>query len=246
MNLKDVFPLRLRASARNNACKSDRHLPLALLPLLLLLLAVPGLDAADTTITLDDFQHGMNKGWREKVFKGKTHYQATEKDGLPCIAAVSQASASGLVHEISLDPDAMPILAWQWRVDHVLVKGDATRKSGDDYPARVYVVFPSHLFWRTRALNYIWDNRLPKGTIIANAYTKNAMMVVVESGAENTGKWVREERNIREDFIKAFGEPPPRIGAIAIMTDTDDTGETARAWYGPIRIMKKSEGKHSN
>ncbi len=37
-------------------------------------------------------------------------------------------------------------------------------KGGNDYTARVYVVFPSVLFWKTRAVNYIWANRLPRGS----------------------------------------------------------------------------------
>lgn len=208
-----------------------------LLILLLLLLYASALDAGEAAITLDDYQQGLAKGWQEKVFKGRTTYTATQKDGQPCIAAFSQAAASGLFFEISFAPETRPILTWQWQVEHVLTQGDARRKAGDDYAARVYVVFPSLLFWRTKALNYIWDNRLPKETFIGNAYTKNAMMVVVESGPEKTGKWVTERRNIKEDFIKAFGETPPQVGAIAIMTDTDDTGETAKAWYGPIRIL---------
>jgi hypothetical protein len=202
-----------------------------------LLFGDTSLSAYPSSITLDEYQNGLAAGWKEKKFKGQTQYTVSKKDGQLCIAAVSQASASGLFYEIKVDSNTMPILSWQWWVDDVLVKGDATKKSGDDYAARVYVVFPSAFFWRTKALNYIWDNKLPKGTFIANAYTKNAMMVVVESGFEHTGKWITEERNIREDFISAFGENPPLVGAIAIMTDTDDTGETAKAWYGMIRIM---------
>jgi hypothetical protein len=194
-----------------------------------------GLTAA-SPILLDDYHAGLAKGWREKIFKGRTDYRTTVKDGVPCIAAVSTAQASGLVFALAFAPQELPILSWQWRIEDVLSKGDATRKSGDDYPARVYVVFPSPLFWRTKALNYIWDNRLPRETFILNAYTKNAMMIVVETGPGKKGLWVQEERNIREDFIRAFGEEPPRAGAIAIMTDTDDTGETARAWYGAIRL----------
>ena len=216
----------------------DRHPLLILIPLLTILFNSSFAVASAAVMTLDDYRSGIGKGWREKVFKGRTNYVASRKDGIPCIAAVSHASASGLVYTISYDPQIMPILSWQWQIENLLAKGDATRKSGDDYPARVYVVFESLFFWQTRALSYIWDNRLPKGTFIKNAYTKNAMMIVVESGPAEKGKWVREERNIRTDFIKAFGEEPPKVGAIAIMTDTDDTGETAKAWYGPIRIMK--------
>ncbi len=208
-----------------------------LLPLLIILFNPSlGLTAA-SPILLDDYHEGLAKGWREKIFKGRTDYRTTVKDGVPCIAAVSTAQASGLVFALAFAPRELPILSWEWRIEDVLSKGDATRKSGDDYPARVYVVFPSPLFWRTKALNYIWDNRLPRETFITNAYTKNAMMIVVETGPGKKGSWVQEERNIREDFIRAFGEEPPRAGAIAIMTDTDDTGETARAWYGAIRLL---------
>ena len=40
-----------------------------------------------------------------------------------------------------------------------------------------------------------------------------------------------------EDYKQYFGKYPDRIGAIAIMTDTDNTGESATAFYGPIRIL---------
>jgi len=62
-------------------------------------------------------------------------------------------------------------------------------------------------------------------------------MVAVESGDGNEGRWIDEERNLAEDYRRAFGEDPPRIGAVAIMTDTDNTGEDAVAWYGAIRFL---------
>ena len=152
--------------------------------LLALFYAVTPLSAGDDSITLDDYQNGLAKEWKEKKFKGQTQYTVAHKDGRPCIAAVSKGAASGLFYEIKIDLAIMPILSWQWQIDDVLRAGDASKKSGDDYVARVYVVFPSPFFWRTKALNYIWDNKLPKETVLANAYTKNAMMVVVESGSE--------------------------------------------------------------
>ena len=43
-----------------------------------------------------------------------------------------------------------------------------------------------------------------------------------------------EERNVYDDYKRAFGEEPPIVNGVAIMTDTDDTGETATAYYGDI------------
>jgi hypothetical protein len=67
------------------------------------------------------------------------------------------------------------------------------------------------------------------------------MMIAVESGESKVNQWVCEERNILEDYKKAFGENPSMISGIAIMTDTDNTGESATAYYGDI-IFKKVAG----
>jgi hypothetical protein len=63
-------------------------------------------------------------------------------------------------------------------------------------------------------------------------------MVAVESGAERTGAWVDERRNVLEDYRAIFGEEPPSVGAVAIMTDTDNTGESALACYDDIVISR--------
>jgi len=60
----------------------------------------------------------------------------------------------------------------------------------------------------------------------------------VESGVERVNQWVSEERNVYEDYKKAFGDEPPLISGVAIMTDTDNTGESATAYYGDIIFNK--------
>ena len=51
--------------------------------------------------------------------------------------------------------------------------------------------------------------------------------------------WIDEKRNIAEDFQKAFGQKPPLISSVAIMTDTDNTKESATAYYGDIIFTPK-------
>jgi len=51
------------------------------------------------------------------------------------------------------------------------------------------------------------------------------------------GLWVNEERNIYEDYKRAFGEEPPLMNGLAIMTDTDNTKERATAYYGDIQFV---------
>ena len=75
---------------------------------------------------------------------------------------------------------------------------------------------------------------------MVNAYSSNAIIIAVESGSSKTGQWIVEERTVFEDFREHFRKDPPRVGAIAIMTDADNTGEKAVEWYGPIRILSPS------
>lgn len=175
-------------------------------------------------------------GWESKYFEGVTDYSLVKENGRTVLKAHSKMSASGLIKKVKLDPNRFHYLRWSWKVAGIIRNGDERTKAGDDYAARVYVVFPGRFFWQTKAINYIWANRLPKGESIANAYTSNARMVAVESGPEKTGQWINEERDILADYRRLFKEEPREIGAIAIMTDTDNTGEEAIAWYGEISI----------
>jgi hypothetical protein len=64
--------------------------------------------------------------------------------------------------------------------------------------------------WRTRAINYVWSSREPAGSTWANAFTLQARMIAVRSGAAAVGQWTREARNVLEDYRRAFGEDPER------------------------------------
>jgi len=206
---------------------------------------------------------GLPAGWKPLTFKNidkHTVYSLVKDGDAVVVKAESQASASGLIRDIKIDPREFPILQWRWKVGNILKKGDVRRKEGDDYPARIYVTFeydPQKLSFLDRtkyglvkafygqypplaALNYIWESRAPKGTLVPNPFTERAMMIVVESGADKLNQWITEERDILEDYRKAFGEDPPLISGVAIMTDTDNTGESAVAYYGDISFKKKS------
>lgn len=175
-------------------------------------------------------------GWENKFFEGVTDYQLVKENGHTVVKAHSKVAASGLIRNVRLDPNRFRYLRWSWKIAGTIQNGDERSKRGDDYAARVYVVFPGRFFWQTKAINYIWANHLPKGESIPNAYTSNARMVAVESGSELVGQWRNEERDILADYRRLFGEEPGEIGAVAIMTDTDNTGAEATAWYGDISI----------
>jgi len=62
------------------------------------------------------------------------------------------------------------------------------------------------------------------------------MMMAVNSGDGQAGQWVSHRRDLAADFHRCFGEEPPGIGAIAVMTDSDNTKGSAVAYYGDITL----------
>ena len=106
----------------------------------------------------------------------------------------------------------------------------------DDYAARIYIIFPSWIFSNIKTIEYVWSEDLPEGTIMTSPYFANIKLIVVESGKKGNDEWAHEERNIYEDYKRAFGKAPGGVGAIAIMTDTDNTLSTAEALYADIKV----------
>lgn len=207
-------------------------------PLAITLVAILSMAAivqADT-MAVSHFESEGLAGWERKSFKGETEYSIVREGGSTVVRARSSAAASGIFRKLQLDPLQYRYLRWKWKVAEPLRGGAEKTKAGDDYSARVYVVFPGFFFWQTKAINYVWASRLPKEESFPNPYTGNAMMVVVESGTEKAGTWVSEQRDILADYRRLFGGDPRQLGAIAVMTDTDNTGGEATAWYGGIEI----------
>ena len=191
-------------------------------------------------IPVSNFAGAGLVGWEPKSFSGVTDYRLVQEQNRTVVKAVSNASASGLVKKMAFDPRQYRYLRWSWKIAGTIKGGDETSRRGDDYAARVYVIFAGRFFWQTKAINYIWANKLAKGKSLPNAFTANAQMLAVESGNEKAGQWLSEQRDLLADYRALFGEEPQRAAAIAIMTDTDNTGGSAEAWYGEISLSTES------
>ena len=200
-------------------------------------------------------------GWKPLTFekiKQHTQYMMVKNDEVVVVKAISDHSSSGLTREIMINPKEFPIVQWRWKVENILKNGNVSKKDGDDYPARIYITFEydgsqvgllekakyeaANLIYGQYppigAINYIWESTSPIGTIVPNPYTDRVQMIVTQSGSDKLNQWITEEHNVYEDYKKAFGVEPPRISGIAIMTDTDNTRESAIAYFGDV-IFKK-------
>jgi hypothetical protein len=59
-------------------------------------------------------------------------------------------------------------------------------------------------------------------------------MLAVESGGGKLNRWVSYKRNIREDLNRFLGADAETTLAVALMVDTDNTGQNALSYFGDI------------
>lgn len=207
----------------------------------------------------EDFEQLDN--WRPLHFnkiKEYTRYSIENNGNGSYLKAESNASASGLVFKKTFNVFEYPKVKWRWKVSNVFTRGDAYKKSGDDYPLRVYIIFqydPERVSFVKRfkyglaksmygeyppdsSLNYIWANRAHSMDIITNRYAAEAKMIVLQSGDENAGKWEEQDVDIISDYRRAFGKEPPETASLAIMSDSDNTGEAAVSYIDYIEVYR--------
>lgn len=190
-----------------------------------------------------------------------TKYALVRDDdlGTTVLEGSANAAAGALIYRFDGDAQISPILRFKWRVGGLLANSDPRTKGGDDYVARIYVTFavdPERagvkekaenavaqlLYGETpphAALSYVFTHKATLGTVITSPYTQRVKKIVVDADPASVGKWRSFTRNIYDDYKRVFGEEPTRISGIAIMVDTDNTGETASARFGDITLSSR-------
>jgi len=236
------------------------------IPALAVLLGLTQSAAAETLWVgrFTDADAAIPAPWKVEHLNPKfaaTRYALRRWDGVVAIEAHASKSMALLGRPVVVDLKKTPILCWQWRIDAPVASADMTKKSGDDYAARVYLTFsvpPEQLGLGTRAklalarslygnqvpdaaLNYVWDNRHPVGTLQDNAYTDRARMLVLRSGGGKAGGWVQERRNVVKDFQRAFADLDGTLSGLAVASDTDNTGEEAHAGFADFRFVASED-----
>jgi len=232
---------------------------MVVLTLLITLAATPALCDNNNILFREDFKNLSN--WEPLYFpKIKEHstYTIISEKGRNFLKAESHGSASAIICRRTFNVYDYPRMRWRWKVDNVYKKGDIREKSGDDYPIRVYVTFqydPERASVGERleygiakalygkyppdsTLNYVWTGQNIAERIITSPYTDRAKIIILESGKSTTGIWVEETVNILDDYRAAFGKEPPSTAGIAIMNDSDNTGEAAVSYVEFIEVFR--------
>lgn len=226
--------------------------------LCILICGLPAPSFGGDEVLLSEEFHNLDN-WKPFYFpKIKTHSAYTIVEG-HVLKAESRASASAIIYKTQFNVYDYPVLEWRWKIENIYLKGDATKKSGDDYPLRLYVMFEydsakAGLFKKLKyetakalygeypphsTLNYIWANQSYSENILTNPYAEEAKMIPVEQGKKNLNRWITEQADIVEDYRKAFGEDPPAMVSLAIMNDSDNTKEHSVSYLDYIKIYRK-------
>lgn len=198
--------------------------------------------------------------WEHQTYASRrpTRYSATEHAGRPAVMARADGANSTLSLPLNPPPGALPKrIRFSWFVPALNPKFDLGEKGEDDAVVRMILSFEGDrsTHWRARdhlvselssliagkplpfaSIMYVWDSRYPAGTVIPNPYTDRIRQIVVESGPDRLNQWVDFDRDIEADFRRAFGEAPGPLVGLGLMSDTNNSGDSVTAWYGPMDL----------
>jgi len=210
---------------------SIKYFYFALIPIFLM----PSLQA-ENRVEIGLFSQQDIKHWKQNSFNGNTLYSLKLDNNQFILSADSQQSASTFYKKISIDLEKTPFLNWSWSKQQLINPGVESVKAGDDYVARIYVIKDGGLlYWKTMSLNYVWSYQHSKfeswDSLFAGSKSK---MISLRDASDNTETWFSEKRNVYEDLKSFTGKTIKTIDGIAIMTDSDNSGLSAKAYYGDI------------
>jgi hypothetical protein len=197
-------------------------------------------------------------GWKGLPFRRiarQTAYTVLQDEGRPAVRARSECAASLLYLPLDVDLQRTPRLQWAWKVAEGLSVADERSEHGDDFAARVYVMFRfdsdhASLWERTRhaiatalygdivpgsAISYVWSSHEPAGTHWDNPFQAESKMLSLGSGTPLP--WTTETVDIVHDYVRLFGREPAPLLALGIMTDSDNSCQQATAYYADFKFL---------
>ena len=204
-------------------------------------------------------------GWRfaglpaQKI--APTRFDVVDLGGKRVLRVQADASYGALLWDAGaarLGAGAM--LRWSWQLERGLAQSDLSRKEGDDSPLKLCASFDMPLdglpfaertkLRMARALSgqdlpsatlcYVWDRLLPEGSLGHNPHSSRVRFIVVNSGTARPGQWFANERNLTQDFARAFGQESPvlpPLSALLIGADADNTQGSSLGYVGDVMLL---------
>jgi hypothetical protein len=188
-----------------------------------------------------------------------------EAETEPVLQFQVSRSASALVYTLRAEdsrqsPNRLlekPWLCWRWRASVFPVGAVMGEKAGDDFAARVYLMFdyplekvPAFDRLGLRMARLLYDASLPAATVVyvlhaghdpggfvSSPYTARVKMRSVNA-KPSAGQWSRVCRHVPQDFQLAFGAEfgagVAPLQAIAVGADGDQTSAEFSTEFGDL------------
>ena len=204
-----------------------------------------------TSIMIDDFDSSDPggfpltwKAWRGDDDLARNMYTIREENGNRYLHAADDGSSIIIRKELrEWDANEYPVLTWRWRARVLPEGGDERIGSRNDSSVAVYVVLDQNFVGVPKTLKYVWSTTLPVGTHHRRDGIGRPHVIVLESGKEKLGKWVEESVDVCADYVRIFGDKPPRKAVgIGILTDGNATGTESRGDYDDFVIHRRDAG----
>ncbi len=216
------------------------NLLLGSLSILVISLAVPGFGAESRQV-IADFSaaaagSAVPAGWELKEKSGKADVAVVKDDAVSAVRFRCNDASFSLQREVKVDLKQFPVLSWKWKVTKLPAGGDFRKSKTDDQAAQLFVAFT-----KTKSIVYIWDTSAPQGLMEDTTPVPfmHVKVVVVRSGAADTGKWVEESRNVYEDYKKLFGDEPLPVTGMRLQINSQHTGTSAESYFADIAFKKQ-------
>lgn len=210
---------------------------------LFLLFPVPraGAVRTDDAVWISDFSSGTDaagvpRGWEVKEKSGTADFSIVNDGGIWALRLRSDKTSFSIQRPVTVDLRRHPLLTWKWKVTKLPLGGDFRHSKTDDQAAQLFLAFT-----KTRAIVYIWDTSAPQGLMqdAPAPFFMTIKAVVVRSGTTETGRWLTETRNVRQDYRNLFGEEPPAVSGIRLQINSQHTGASAESYFSDVLFRKE-------
>ncbi|MES2415363.1 MAG: DUF3047 domain-containing protein [Pseudomonadota bacterium] len=190
--------------------------------------------------------------------KQPTQYSYVQHEGRDAVLATAEATGSILRHRHRIEPADLGRINFSWMVPGVTAgsKANSSLPDLEDVPVRIVLAFEgdrSRFSFRNTMLNelsllltgeqlpfatliYAWSRVNKPGDVVLNDRTDRIRKLIVNSGDQGYNQWQSFERDIRADYIKAYGEEPGALLSFAVFTEGERNEGPLQAWYGPVTV----------
>lgn len=189
-------------------------------------------------------------GWRELTFRNYAATQYRADSG--ALSIVAPQSSSMLYRPLAAEDLSPRRARWVWRVDEGVGPTDLTKKGGDDCAIALYFIFadektatrlagkkPSMFRMlgarNTTTLVYVFGGAAA-GPFKSPYVAGKSWSMVLRPAMSARQTWIEESVDLAADHTRAFGAAPQRLIAVAVSSDSDDSGGRNVAFLRDLAI----------